>query len=1057
MPRLFQKPHSRLLGVTLALLLSSFAVGTIAASGVAVAPTDVTYTSRCLSVADAATITINPDQDYLLISCNDEDAWPTTCSVDNSCGPGTTTRNNIYCLDSTMLTVKYVDVSNSNSSLCKSDLPATSRSCLNVDGCGGGFEWQCALLPKESPTLNEDSVLWAPCDSAPVAFSKLSCGAACGTGKLNRAARCALMFDSDNIHATLPSFSHSYRRQNMLTSPCLLSAPVPELQRTCMSAACSAPSWYCNNPDDATGSWGSCYPEIGTKCQEYRCYDKKFTARRNVACMDGAGTLPLPDSACAGQTKPETVLDCAQNRADCVLLRTDADVCEVDGTAVTCLEESTTAFTTAPCVSTEDFRSVSSKMCQPSGCKLLACSAIADGATFEWVMDEDVPCPAKPTLLEESQFTLYTCAARTSQGDLLSSEVEPKLCVDVPASTNASFTKCTYDTTLSCKNGGVTVPIMRPNGVGQLARFGAFCDCKGPWTGADCATPLKAEITGFWFDLEINKLAFWLEYSADTGIFRMPSSQRPEHQHTVHLTLEPTDGSPAVTLARYEPNYADSLREDMYQVYKSMPLGLLGKTVSLRATIVLNNVTVATNVSTDAQFFGRSCGCETELCSTETGMCECPGDYGGENCEIEPCAAIGCNLATSTGCFVDPTTQLATCHCKKDSSGKALFTGKGCEQPVTKCNANGSKPDCANNGYYAARSDGSDALICNVKCSCAAPWTGDTCETCSKTCHNGGTIDAGCSKCKCKPGYSADSDCQCRFVTLRFTALMGKFATAWMTSTTKIDSDEAAAGLRKFLVSEIYKLTDLMKISLTIAAARIISTNGKKFTVEIDVTHEHSCSAGWTQTRPENQETLVISNPVLAYPLYAPRAEASRAVHKTFANNKNGFAVRSTVADSQILAAEPVRTMRSGPGVFQTLATTGYGGSVLTVYNGINNLRAAFGSDSTALADSGIDWLDTNSDLTITDAAAEAGDDVPKSVIAGSGTGSGGSDETTTIVLATVLSVVGVLIIVFLLVCYAKKLLCFKKSNRVADEDPESGSRGHTSATPRGDIQMMDV
>jgi C1A family cysteine protease len=57
------------------------------------------------------------------------------------------------------------------------------------------------------------------------------------------------------------------------------------------------------------------------------------------------------------------------------------------------------------------------------------------------------------------------------------------------------------------------------------------------------------------------------------------------------------------------------------------------------------------------------------------------------------------------------------------------------------------KPTCLNGGTYTA----------TCSCTCGHPWEGPQCQTCVRTCSNGGTLDEKTCKCSCPAGTFGDS------------------------------------------------------------------------------------------------------------------------------------------------------------------------------------------------------------------------------------------------------------------------------------------------------------
>lgn len=61
----------------------------------------------------------------------------------------------------------------------------------------------------------------------------------------------------------------------------------------------------------------------------------------------------------------------------------------------------------------------------------------------------------------------------------------------------------------------------------------------------------------------------------------------------------------------------------------------------------------------------------------------------------------------------------------------------------------------------------------DCSCKCAGGWGGDSCDTCSLKCENGGVVKNGCAKCACPIGFSG-ARCEGGFVTSALATCEGK-------------------------------------------------------------------------------------------------------------------------------------------------------------------------------------------------------------------------------------------------------------------------------------------
>mgnify|MGYP001127838013 CR=1 FL=1 len=226
-------------------------------------------------------------------------------------------------------------------------------------------------------------------------------------------------------------------------------------------------------------------------------------------------------------------------------------------------------------------------------------------------------------------------------------------------------------------------------------------------------------------------------------------------------------------------------------------------------------------------------------------MCDCVGDWSGAFCSVSPCATIGCNGATSSACIVNNIAQRARCVCCKDSNGVALFTGANCATPVASCDDTVCEHGGFRSGHVTA--DGSE-VTCNADCTCLASgaWLDPTCSTCERDCHNKGAANINCNKCVCGAGFTEESDCLCRSVTLGLVGHMWQTTTTWITARNTTITDALRTKFAAWIVTEGTAFTVMARGS-KISASRLVSLNitARQFKFEIDVTSAITCSSRW--------------------------------------------------------------------------------------------------------------------------------------------------------------------------------------------------------------------
>lgn len=180
-----------------------------------------------------------------------------------------------------------------------------------------------------------------------------------------------------------------------------------------------------------------------------------------------------------------------------------------------------------------------------------------------------------------------------------------------------------------------------------------------------------------------------------------------------------------------------------------------------------------------------SCICSAFACAHGTTnrdcSCTCSYPWAGYRCDIctrsnYECGNGGYINSQTCQCNCPNTclnggTQGANCAC----SCKAPWSGQRCETCTR------SSSECANGGYM-------DPATCkcqcpnrclnggvqneNCGCTCPSPWTGPKCETCSlaqANCENGSTLNSNTCQCTCAKGcehsgtLTRTCDCNCPY------------------------------------------------------------------------------------------------------------------------------------------------------------------------------------------------------------------------------------------------------------------------------------------------------
>jgi len=168
---------------------------------------------------------------------------------------------------------------------------------------------------------------------------------------------------------------------------------------------------------------------------------------------------------------------------------------------------------------------------------------------------------------------------------------------------------------------------------------------------------------------------------------------------------------------------------------------------------------------------GWSNGANNQVSDCSLAFCEDPLAPA-----VHPCfgrgTCTGINPATpdnpwicTTPCSDNKCQNDAVCHSYADFSDyrcecKAGFTGRNCEESLSKCNNNGNGNPCENGGLCADTSDFSDYI-----CECKNEYTGKNCTDqliCTTVpcmnngiCHNWYGNDGYC--CECKSGWTGET------------------------------------------------------------------------------------------------------------------------------------------------------------------------------------------------------------------------------------------------------------------------------------------------------------
>ena len=963
---------------------------------------------------------------------NSEDSW-SACNAEK-CGFGSQTRKT-FCIDITAPTFSKSTV---RTTQCQgvANAPALERECGSF--MCNRYEWQCALA-NDVYGLDDENLTWRPCSRTLVSLNNAVCSSSCGTGIAHRAVRCAMVGKDDAVSYTYPSFTQSYNRENINTSPCSVVSPPPANSQKCSSSTgCSAnPAWHCLTPDRAAqdnvefGSGTLCSNTVvfENTCPKDGCALGTGTTRHVVICVvNGQAAV---DSKCSAVAKPAATATCPDLTSDCEARATVNDGCTVNTTALTCYTNHTAqsplAITPAICVHKVTGVSVPSKLCtggdnaeQPTAsCMLPACPEDGATTTYSWSRVNVTSCPLFPTACRQSSYIKYACLATlTGTGiELPPVTVLPFLCASLPAPA-ASYTQCTYASPMQCKNGGQCVARALGDAVGrQYSDAAGDCVCADNWFGADCANPFSVEFVDFYQVDDV--LNVWISFpmlstDADMTAFLASLETVPRWLTLTLKPVAPTNTITKVTLGRVKPSALSFYEQGERFVFNFTLPSTLKRTTEAYTL----HVQYSTAVTNESDSFTLQAACYSKCgahgsCNTDTQQCECKGDWSGALCSVPPCATIGCSVATASFCNVDANTQRATCICRTNGEGIPLFTGDNCRTPAEEAGCGEPSGTCQHEGFYSGTVSPDGDVDCNDACTCPATgaWGGAVCSACQRSCYNQAVASADCDKCMCEAGFTEESECLCRFITLGLVGHVDKNTTHWVTAANTAVTEALRANFKTWIATQGAAMATVMAMGTKTTAARLVSLNAtaKQFKFELDITSSSACSTQWVAGPQNVLGTVLLDN------------------------------TTSTRHNFDITAH------------FTTLAAAAAGANMGGLYVAVNALKADLIAGGNSLADAGGDnsWLNSAAGMTVNDVNAEDGDELPASFgtndyteADGSGTGgnSGSNDDTTLIVAIVVPIGAAFLIALCIFIAYAMKCLCFARSNKVAVDSSASST-----------------
>ena len=970
-----------------------------------------------------------------------EDSW-SACTA-GKCGLGKQTRKT-FCIDMTAPTFSKSTV---RTTQCQgiANAPALTRDC-SAFMCSR-FEWQCAVM-FDVDGLDDEDLTWHPCSESIVSLNNALCTRSCGTGIAHRAVRCAMVDKDEVVSYAYPSFTQSYNRENINTLPCSVMSPPPANSQKCSSSTgCNAnPAWHCLTPDRAaqdhiefeTGTLCSDTVGFENTCPKDGCALGTGTTRRVVICVvNGQAAV---DSKCSAVAKPAATAACPDLTSDCEARVIVNGSCTVNTTALTCYTNQTAqsplAVTSAICVHKVTGVSVPSKLCTggdstkqlTASCVLPACPE--DGATtmYSWSQVNVTSCPLYPTACRQSSYIKYTCLATLTGMSPVT--VSPFLCASLPAPA-ASYTQCIYASPMQCQNGGQCVTRALGDAVGrQYSNAAGDCVCADDWFGANCANPFSVEFADFYHVSDV--LSVWITFpmlitDADMTAFLASLETVPRWLTLTLKPVAPTDTITNVTLGRVKPSALSFYDQGERFVFNFT----LPSTVKRTTEAYTLHVQYSTAVTYESDSFTLQAACKYDcgahgLCNTDTQQCECKGDWSGALCSVPPCATIGCSVATASFCNVDANTQRATCICRTNGEGIPLFTGDNCRTPAEEAGCGEPSGTCQHEGFYSGIVSPDGDLACNDACTCPAMgvWGGAVCSACQRSCYNQAVANADCDKCVCEAGFTEESDCLCRFITLGLVGHMDKNTTSWITAASTVVTDALRANFKTWIATQSAAMATVMAMGTKITAARFVNLNAtaKQFKFELDITSASACSTQWVAA-PENVlGTVLFDNTTSTRPSFDITAH------------------------------------------FTTLAAAAAGANMGGLYTAVNALKADLITGGNSLAGAGGDnsWLNIAAGMTVNDANAEDGDELPASFGTndytdantggdGSGTGGGGgngdsgggsgSNDDTTLIVAIVVPIgTAFLVALCIFIAYVMRCLCFARSNKVAVDSSASST-----------------
>jgi hypothetical protein len=668
--------------------------------------------------------------------CDSELSWG-ACSA--SCGEGTQARYT-YCsgeglpIGATVAGSAAVD-----RSFCPEfTYFAQSRSCYGA-ACTQ-YAWKCATTGG------------TPSDCTDSSYG--SCSATCGAGTQTRTVTCvAYAADGTIVAGAAPE------------SLCAARAAKPVSTRNCASSACSTATWKCYPVGGNPFLVSDCSSNSAFKCAASGCR-AAVSARRNVACYDG--TARAAASKCDLEAKPVATVDCAAVHEGCY----------VDFTGATCSILREDAVTTQ-CVASAGAKSGVYRrgVCRNSNgehvagacttavtdeeCTFPVCNA---ATTYTWSTDSSAACVPG---CKSYQPTPSVCLAAVDDEEPLI--VDDSFCAGAGAKP-APYADCVSGAT-PCANSGVCTAQSVVVGSLPLGNVWGTCVCPVGYGGPTCSLGSTLSDVAVYADSNYIEWQF-ADRSPDASPFIMvyissatsPSNASGGAFAFSALSDPITDGDERlVAIVPSDFNYDSSSEISRADIDLSY----------LAPGPYTMKLTTAGNREYDMPFQAppacSASGClNGGTCNTETGMCECVGDFSGAQCGVAPCDTLACNALTSS-CDLT-TNSKAMCICNDG------FSGDRCNALAVSCPLDASEGACVHGARNVFISGSTPS--CGA-CECEDGWSGALCDTCALSCQNGGTVASDiCGVCSCPAGHHGDL-CEFRhtIVTLNFKPAAADVAT----------------------------------------------------------------------------------------------------------------------------------------------------------------------------------------------------------------------------------------------------------------------------------------